>query len=100
MPQPASLPWQRATELRDSAATAAWPPVPQLHIVLPALLWDASGSLYIGDAFNRRVREVSSGVIRTVAGGGTGGDGGPATSAGLNVYCVALDASGDFYIEV
>jgi hypothetical protein len=41
----------------------------------------------------------ANGVINTVAGGGSGGDGGPATSASLNVpYGVALDVYGDLFI--
>jgi Immunoglobulin domain/Immunoglobulin I-set domain/NHL repeat len=64
---------------------------------------DASGDLYIADAFNNRVRKVdTSGVITTVAGNGSqtfAGDGGAATNASLIApYGVALDTLGDFYI--
>jgi hypothetical protein len=47
---------------------------------------DSAGNLYIADANNARIREVSNGVITTVAGNGTfgfSGDNGPATSAQL-----------------
>ena len=63
---------------------------------------DSAGNLYIADAGNARVREVSNGVITTVAGKGTygySGDGGPATSAGLyGVTGVAVDSAGNLYI--
>jgi uncharacterized repeat protein (TIGR01451 family) len=62
-----------------------------------------SGDLFILDAANYRVRKVSpTGVISTVAGNGGNsdtGDGGPATSAGLqNPYAIALDGSDNLYI--
>jgi len=63
---------------------------------------DASGNLFIADTFNNRIRKVSaSGIITTVAGGGTGGlgDDGPATSASLSDPTgVAVDASGNLFI--
>jgi uncharacterized protein (TIGR03437 family) len=63
---------------------------------------DAAGNLYISDQFNARIREVSGGTIKTVAGNGFtdyGGDGGPATSAGLyNPRGIALDTLGNLYI--
>jgi uncharacterized protein (TIGR03437 family) len=64
---------------------------------------DSAGSLYIADWANNRIRKVSNdGVITTVAGNGTqgnGGDGGLATSAQLFYPSdVALDASGNLYI--
>jgi hypothetical protein len=65
---------------------------------------DVSGNLYIADTNNNRIREVNpiSGIIFTVAGNGTvgsGGDGGPATSAQLyHPAGVALDAIGHIYI--
>ena len=68
---------------------------------------DASGNLYIADTGNGRVRRVSTaGIITTVAGTArTGfccdysGDGGPATSANLDLpHGVAVDASGNLYI--
>ena len=65
---------------------------------------DASGNLLIADASNHRIRRVdaSTGVITTVAGdGGSGfsGDGGPATSASLNLPAgVAVDALGNLFI--
>jgi hypothetical protein len=61
---------------------------------------DAAGNLYVADTNNNRIREVSSGVITTVAGGGASfGDGGPATGAQLfNPYGVAVDAAGNLYI--
>ncbi len=58
--------------------------------------------MYISDFNNNRVRKVtvSTGIITTIAGTGTGsysGDNGPATSATLgNPYGLALDASGAF----
>ncbi len=75
---------------------------------------DGSGNLVIADALNDRVRVVAetsgtfygvamtAGDIYTVAGSGTGGqsgDGGPATSAGLNYpQGVAVDGSGNLVI--
>ena len=58
------------------------------------------GNVYIADANNNRIRKVtvSTGIITTYAGTGTGsfsGDNGPATSAALfGPISVALDASG------
>ena len=58
------------------------------------------GNVYIADTFNNRIRKVtvSTGIISTIAGTGTGsysGDNGAATSAALSwPYGVALDASG------
>jgi uncharacterized protein (TIGR03437 family) len=61
---------------------------------------DPTGSLYIADSVNNRIRKVSNGVITTVAGGGAQfGDNGPATSAGLSEpFDVAVDLPGDVYI--
>jgi large repetitive protein len=73
---------------------------------------DSSGNIYIADTGNNRIREIdaSTGVIATVAGGGSTpgscsgstdalGDGCSATSATLNApYGVAFDPAGDMYI--
>ncbi len=70
---------------------------------------DTAGNLYIADTYNHKIREVTTaGVISTIAGNGTtqsngagsyGGDGGPATQAGLNYpFAVAFDSTGNMYI--
>ncbi len=62
---------------------------------------DSAGNLYIADTYNNRIREVSNGVITTVAGSGTSGlsgDGGAATSAQLNMPAGLAIASGTLYI--
>ncbi len=65
---------------------------------------DSAGNLYIADSSSNRIREVSSGVISTVAGGGPnpsgfGGDNGPATSAELSFpEGIAVDTAGNLYI--
>src|SRR5947207_1398629 len=64
---------------------------------------DGSGNVFIADTFNSRVCRVdaSTQVITTVAGtgiGGFSGDGGPATSALLNVEDVAVDSAGNLFI--
>ena len=64
---------------------------------------DGSGNLLIADAYNNRIRKVtSSGIISTLAGNGTGGysgDGGAATTGALNYPTgVAIDSSGNVYI--
>jgi sugar lactone lactonase YvrE len=78
-----------------TSATLFWP---------DGLAVDGAGNLYIADPGNYRVRKVTpGGVINTVAGTNQlpfGGDGGPATSAGLNyVYSVALEESGALVIS-
>lgn len=61
-----------------------------------------NGDLYIADSFNNRIRKINtSGVITTVAGGGSAGlgNGGPATSAELSQPTgVVIDANGNMYI--
>lgn len=63
---------------------------------------DGSGSLYITDATDCRVREVTGGIISTIAGTGIcgySGDGGPATSAMLqSPQGIAVDGSGNLFI--
>jgi len=68
----------------------------------PTVAVDSSGNLYIADQYNNRIREVSNGVISTVAGNGNGGfngDAGPAVGAELFYpYGVSVDGAGDLYI--
>src|ERR1035438_9102207 len=63
---------------------------------------DAFGNLFIADTGNQRIRQVSGGIITTVAGGGTSGpgdDSGPATAVQLyNPVGVAVDAAGNLFI--
>ena len=64
---------------------------------------DGAGNLLIADWYNYRVRKItmSTGVISTVVGNGSGGftgDGGPASVAGLYPYAVTADGSGNIYI--
>jgi sugar lactone lactonase YvrE len=71
---------------------------------------DSTGTLFISDGNNERVRRVDAAtqVINTYAGngyqsyccgGGYGGDGGPATSAELNSpYGLAVDQAGNLFI--
>ena len=81
---------------------------------LPGGIWiDSTGNYYVSDSGNARTRVVNNqtsaitvagttiqpGDIATIAGGGTGGDGGPATSATLALpWDVAEDAAGNLYI--
>jgi uncharacterized protein (TIGR03437 family) len=65
---------------------------------------DNQGNLYIADYNNNRIRKVvlSTGIITTVVGNGDyhySGDGGPATSAGVDPYDVAVDTAGNLYIS-
>jgi hypothetical protein len=61
---------------------------------------DVAGNIYIADLGNSRIRKVNTaGDISTVAGGGVGGDGGPAISAKLHQpNGVAVDGAGNIYI--
>lgn len=66
-----------------------------------ALLYDASKNLLILDATNGAVYSVSAsaGTVTRIAGGGSGGDGGPATSASLFAPSgMALDTAGNLFI--
>ncbi len=76
---------------------------------LDSVAADSQGNLYLADVGNNRVRMINpSGIISTVAGTGIigfSGDGGPATSARLNLKhaaqfsnSLAVDSSGNLYI--
>ena len=68
------------------------------------LAFDSAGNLFIAEQAGHRVRKVDAltGIISTVAGnliGIYGGDGGPATSAGVAAPSgIALDAAGNLFI--
>jgi len=64
---------------------------------------DRQGDVFIADDGDFRIRKVQAGtgILSTVAGNGTpgfSGDGGPATSAGMNPWGIALDSAGDLFI--
>jgi sugar lactone lactonase YvrE len=63
---------------------------------------DGMGHVYIADAYNRRIREVTAGNISTVAGNGMygfSGDNGPALDAEFGVaWAVAVDSAGTLYV--
>jgi len=69
-----------------------------------AVTTDTSGNIFFADEGNNRIRKVNSksGIITTIAGNGilgSGGDGGPATSANLSgPIGIAIDDSGNVYI--
>ncbi len=69
---------------------------------ISALALDPVGNLYVSDPYNHCVRRISSsGTIQTVAGGsfGTGGDGGPPTSAQLKYpRGLAVDRNGNLFV--
>jgi predicted secreted protein len=63
---------------------------------------DGSGNLYLAASGGNLIQQVNAatGIITTVAGGGTGGDGGLATAAQLDAPCdVKLDSAGDIYLS-
>jgi len=79
-------------------------PAVKAELMFPtAVAIDAAGYLYIADQQNQRIRKVVNGIISTVAGDGSTsplGDGGPATSASLNLPSgVAVDSSGNLFIS-
>ena len=62
---------------------------------------DATGSVYVADYLNRRIRKVtSSGVVTTVAGSGTQDvvDGTGAAASFYLPFAVAVDSRGDLYV--
>jgi sugar lactone lactonase YvrE len=63
---------------------------------------DGSGNLFIND-FGSLIRKVDiNGIISSVAGtgiSGFSGDGGPATSAQINAFGIAVDSVGNLYIS-
>lgn len=68
------------------------------------IAFDIAGNLYFSDAGNQRVRRIdaATGIIRTIAGNGTagnGGDNGPATKATLRSPAgLAVDSQGQVYV--
>lgn len=63
---------------------------------------DSAGNLYVAEINGGRVRKVdTSGMISTIAGTGVSGfsgDGGPATSAQLNPWDIAVDSARNIFI--
>ena len=79
-------------------------PAIEAQLDLPgSIALDAAGNIYVVEIGGHRVRRIDdTGTISTIAGtgqAGSGGDGGPATAARLNIpTAVAVDASGNVYV--
>lgn len=81
-------------------------PAKSANLSSPAgIRFDVNGNLHIADYYNHRIRKVNAatGIITTVAGSGvfgSGGDGGPATSASMKYPIdVAFDSKQNMYIS-
>lgn len=78
-------------------------PASQAQLTAPeGLALDAQGNLFVADSGSERIREVTNGVIKTLAGNGSmgfSGDIGPATQASLSLPLgVAVDSRGNLYV--
>ena len=76
-------------------------PAVQARLRFPhGLAVDGDGNLFIGEWWDGHIRRVDpSGIITTIAGGGSGGDGGPAVEARLNRPSkVTLDLAGNLFV--
>jgi sugar lactone lactonase YvrE len=80
-------------------------PAAQASVYRPSgLALDSAGNLYIADAYNCRIRKVTTltGIISTFAGTGVcgfAGDGGPASAAHIHIsQGIAIDSSNNVYI--
>jgi len=74
----------------------------QASISFPTGVASDGTNVYLTDYNHSRIRKVdATGKITTIAGNGNhvfSGDGGPALSAGLDPYDIALDTSGNLYV--
>ena len=75
----------------------------EISTLVEGFAWDAANNFYFTDSGNNRVRRIDAltGIIRTIAGDGSGayfGDGGPATTASLKMpKGIAVDSFGNVY---
>ncbi len=88
----------------DSSGTQGYSPIFPFRTLFLHVAILSTGNVYVADCNNHRIRKVtiSTGIITTIAGTGTGsysGDNGPATSATLcSPVGVALDSAGTTFI--
>lgn len=75
----------------------------QASVGAPAsIALDRAGNLYIADSQNSRILKVNAltGILTSIAGGGSGGNGGLATNASLDTPCgIKLDAADNIFIS-
>ena len=85
-------------------STADGIPGPQASIMPRNICLDHAGNIYIADSLSHKIRKIdgSTNIITTIAGTGVagfGGDGGPATAAGLNdVLGICSDSYNNIYL--
>ena len=85
----------------DGFSEADGIPATSANLCLVGMAADRAGNVFIADPCTNRVRRIDGATqtITTVAGGGSGGDGGPATAAALSgPGALTIDSSGNLFI--